>query len=153
MGLRMLVETDEAPQLLQEPDQEKITDDKGEKEEGVNRRDTRVPCTLISGFLGAGKSTLLKYVSFYSFSSLIRAVTCVCTATCWFMLLDTDYMLLLILIPILTSLYCKYRRILTERHGYRIAVIMNEFGDTAVSNIINILAPNHRIVPFDILNL
>ncbi|KAF8489390.1 hypothetical protein JB92DRAFT_3013418 [Gautieria morchelliformis] len=23
------------------------------------------------------------------------------------------------------------RRILTERHGYRIAVIMNEFGDTA----------------------
>lgn len=26
----------------------------------------------------------------------------------------------------------KYRRILTERHGYRIAVIMNEFGDTAV---------------------
>ncbi|KAL6302812.1 cobW-domain-containing protein, partial [Sparassis latifolia] len=25
------------------------------------------------------------------------------------------------------------RRILTERHGYRIAVIMNEFGDTAVS--------------------
>ena len=24
------------------------------------------------------------------------------------------------------------RRILTERHGYRIAVIMNEFGDTAV---------------------
>src|SRR6266540_1466701 len=25
------------------------------------------------------------------------------------------------------------RRILTEQHGYRIAVIMNEFGDTAVS--------------------
>ena len=25
------------------------------------------------------------------------------------------------------------RRILTEHHGYRIAVIMNEFGDTAVS--------------------
>jgi hypothetical protein len=25
------------------------------------------------------------------------------------------------------------RRVLTERHGYRIAVIMNEFGDTAVS--------------------
>lgn len=24
------------------------------------------------------------------------------------------------------------RRILTEHHGYRIAVIMNEFGDTAV---------------------
>ena len=134
MGLRMLVETDEAPQLLQEPDQEKITDDQGEKEEGVNRRDTRVPCTLISGFLGAGKSTLLKYVSFYSFSSLIHAVTCVCTTTRWFMLLVNDYMLLLILI--LTSLYCKYRRILTERHGYRIAVIMNEFGDTAVSNII-----------------
>lgn len=25
-----------------------------------------------------------------------------------------------------------YRRILTEKHGYKIAVIMNEFGDTAV---------------------
>ncbi|KAK7682402.1 hypothetical protein QCA50_014607 [Cerrena zonata] len=25
------------------------------------------------------------------------------------------------------------KRILTERHGYRIAVIMNDFGDTAVS--------------------
>ena len=128
------MEADEVPQLLQEPDQEKITDDQGEKEEGVNRRNTRGPCTLISGFVGAGKSTLLKYVSPYSFSSLIHAITCVCTAICWFMLLDTDYMLLLILI--LTSLYCKYRRILTERHGYRIAVIMNEFGDTAVSNII-----------------
>lgn len=134
MGLRMLVETGEVPQLLQERTQEKITDDQGEEEGDMSRRDTRVPCTLISGFLGAGKSTLLKYVSFYSFSSLIRAVTCVCTTTRWFMLLDTDYMLLLILI--LTSLYCKYRRILTERHGYRIAVIMNEFGDTAVSHII-----------------
>lgn len=28
---------------------------------------------------------------------------------------------------------CDCRRILTEKHGYRIAVIMNEFGDTAVS--------------------
>ena len=26
------------------------------------------------------------------------------------------------------------RRILSERHGYRIAVIMNDFGDTAVSS-------------------
>ncbi|KAH0832198.1 CobW domain-containing protein [Lanmaoa asiatica] len=30
------------------------------------------------------------------------------------------------------------RRILTERHGYRIAVIMNEFGDTAVAKAINV---------------
>ena len=78
IGLRILVETDEVPQLLQEPDQEKMTDDQGEKEEGVNRRDTRVPCTLISGFLGAGKSTLLKYVSFYSFSSLLSSSDKVC---------------------------------------------------------------------------
>ena len=28
------------------------------------------------------------------------------------------------------------RRILTERHGYRIAVIMNEFGDTAVGRVL-----------------
>ena len=133
IGPRMLVETDEVPQLLHEQNQERVIDERGgEKEEDVSRRDTRVPCTLISGFLGAGKSTLLKYVSPYSFSSLIHAVTCVCIPTCWYMLLVNDYMLLLIL----TSLYCKYRRILTERHGYRIAVIMDEFGDTAVSNII-----------------
>lgn len=31
-----------------------------------------------------------------------------------------------------------HRRILTERHGYRIAVIMNEFGDTAVGFITNV---------------
>ncbi|KAF8606905.1 cobW-domain-containing protein [Ceratobasidium sp. AG-I] len=43
---------------------------------------SRVPLTIITGFLGSGKSTFLKYV-------------------------------------------------LTERHGYRIAIIMNEFGDTA----------------------
>ncbi|KAI9512465.1 CobW domain-containing protein [Russula earlei] len=30
------------------------------------------------------------------------------------------------------------KRILTEHHGYRIAVIMNEFGDTAVSRAINV---------------
>ncbi|KAF8630841.1 hypothetical protein AX17_005200 [Amanita inopinata Kibby_2008] len=66
---------DEIPTLI-EHDQNKNSID--------NATSTRVPLTIISGFLGAGKSTLLK-------------------------------------------------RILTERHGYRIAVIMNEFGDTAVS--------------------
>ena len=30
------------------------------------------------------------------------------------------------------------RRILTEKHGYRIAVIMNEFGDTAVCIVLRI---------------
>ena len=82
------METDGVPQLLQERTQEKVIDEQRE-EKNVNKRDTRVPCTLISGFLGAGKSTLLKYVSPYSFSSLINVITCVRTTTCWFMLLDT----------------------------------------------------------------
>ncbi|KAI5835216.1 cobW-domain-containing protein, partial [Schizophyllum commune Tattone D] len=34
------------------------------------------------------------------------------------------------------------KRILTEKHGYRIAVIMNEFGDTAVSKAINVSSPD-----------
>lgn len=43
-----------------------------------------------------------------------------------------------------------YSRILTERHGYRIAVIMNEFGDTAVciipsSKLCPIVENNRRI--------
>ena len=103
------------------------------------------------GILGCGEEYAVKVCV-----SLLFLVSYTCDYLCMhpYMLVyatNTDYMLLLILI--LTSLYCKYRRILTERHGYRIAVIMNEFGDTAVSHIINILAPNHRIVPFDILNL
>ncbi|EKM51478.1 uncharacterized protein PHACADRAFT_31337 [Phanerochaete carnosa HHB-10118-sp] len=34
------------------------------------------------------------------------------------------------------------RRILSERHGYRIAVIMNDFGDTAVAKTINVSSAN-----------
>ncbi|KAL1748389.1 CobW/HypB/UreG, nucleotide-binding domain-containing protein [Schizophyllum fasciatum] len=34
------------------------------------------------------------------------------------------------------------KRILTEKHGYRIAVIMNEFGDTAVTKAINVSSPD-----------
>lgn len=60
--------------------------------------------TIISGFLGAGKSTLVKSVGSIPFIPFSRYLT------------PDD--------P---------RRVLTERHGYRIAVIMNEFGDTAVS--------------------
>jgi hypothetical protein len=36
-----------------------------------------------------------------------------------------------------------HRRILTEHHGYRIAVIMNEFGDTAVRPPKFCLTPNY----------
>ena len=64
----------------------------------------QVPLTIISGFLGAGKSTLLKYVRF-SWGPVTH---------------------------ILNGGQRFTRRILTEHHGYRIAVIMNEFGDTAV---------------------
>ncbi|KAJ7212265.1 CobW/HypB/UreG, nucleotide-binding domain-containing protein [Mycena pura] len=62
----LITQEEEASTLL-EHDEEKLS---------------KVPLTIICGFLGAGKSTLLK-------------------------------------------------RILTEQHGFRIAVIMNEFGDTA----------------------
>jgi predicted ATPase len=37
------------------------------------------------------------------------------------------------------------KRILTEQHGFRIAVIMNEFGDTAVRQCLSLLEP----VPVD----
>jgi hypothetical protein len=64
----------------------------------------QVPLTIISGFLGAGKSTLLKCVSLSSCHHMQNS----------------------------EQVYRILRRILTEHHGYRIAVIMNEFGDTAV---------------------
>ena len=62
-----------------------------------------MPVTIISGFLGAGKSTLVKSVGSVAFVAFSRFLTKI-----------------------------DPRRVLTERHGYRIAVIMNEFGDTAV---------------------
>ena len=39
------------------------------------------------------------------------------------------------IVPYLSVAPIFLRRILTEHHGYRIAVIMNEFGDTAVRHI------------------
>ena len=39
------------------------------------------------------------------------------------------------IVPYLSVTPILLRRILTEHHGYRIAVIMNEFGDTAVRHI------------------
>ena len=39
------------------------------------------------------------------------------------------------IVPYLSVAPILLRRILTEHHGYRIAVIMNEFGDTAVRHI------------------
>ncbi|KAI6114138.1 CobW domain-containing protein [Pisolithus sp. B1] len=38
------------------------------------------------------------------------------------------------------------KRILTEKHGYRIAVIINEFGDSAVTKAINVTSPDDPAV-------
>ena len=76
----------------------------------VLEEDRRVPCTLISGFLGAGKSTFLKWdPALYS-------------------ILSTNWLF-----------WSLYRRVLTERHGQRIAVIINEFADTAVRSLFVLL--------------
>ena len=72
-----------------------------------------VPLTIICGFLGAGKSTLVRCGT----GSPLSATSQVADSSS----LD--------------------RRILSERHGYRIAVIMNDFGDTAVSRLLSHQSP------------
>lgn len=80
---------DEAPSLVQPEVNAKITADQNEQvpdlvassDEPVS---SKVPITIVTGYLGAGKTTLLNYI-------------------------------------------------LTEQHGKKIAVILNEFGDCMVS--------------------
>ncbi|KAF8967128.1 CobW domain-containing protein [Flammula alnicola] len=88
-------DSDEEPPSLIEVDDATLAENAGPTPATAPQSSTRVPLTIICGFLGAGKSTLLK-------------------------------------------------RILTEKHGYRIAVIMNEFGDTAdiEAKTINVSSPD-----------
>ena len=78
----------------------------------------RIPLTLITGFLGAGKPCLVTECTEFTYEGVGKStlLQCVFVDVASYVA-ETE-----------TS-----RRILTEKHGFRIAVIMNEFGDTAVS--------------------
>jgi polynucleotide 5'-kinase involved in rRNA processing len=84
------VSDDEVPSLVQPETNTKVIDDRDEEIPNLvtssdDAPQSKVPITIVTGYLGAGKTTLLNYI-------------------------------------------------LTEQHGKKIAVILNEFGDCMFSS-------------------